>query len=81
MKDNPDLKFEVGDRMKFVLRNGKIEEGVVRAIIQTTGGPVLNVSFGPKGDLAASVNVRQVRNLYATKYSVDLRISFLDHIK
>ena len=60
MKDNSDLKFGVGDRGKFVLRNGKIEEGVVRAVIQTTGGPVLNISFGPKGDLAASLNARQV---------------------
>jgi hypothetical protein len=60
MKDNSDLKFEVGDRVKFVLRNGKIEEGVVRAVVLTTAGPVLNVSFGPKLDLAASVNARQV---------------------
>jgi hypothetical protein len=43
MKERPDLKFEVGDRVKFVLRSGKIEEGVVRAVIQTTAGPVLNV--------------------------------------
>jgi hypothetical protein len=60
MKNDPDLKFEAGDRVKFVLRNGKIEEGVVRAVIWTTAGDVLNVSFGPKGDLAASVNARQV---------------------
>ena len=59
-KDNPDQKFEVGDHVKFILRNGKIEEGVVRAVTLTTSGPVLNVSFGPKGDLAASVNARQV---------------------
>jgi hypothetical protein len=52
MKKDPDLKFEVGDRVKSVLRSGKIEEGVVRAIIQTTKGAVLNVSFGPKLDLA-----------------------------
>jgi hypothetical protein len=48
------------DRVKFVLRSGTIEEGTVRAVIQTTAGAVLNVSFGPKGDLAASVNARQV---------------------
>jgi hypothetical protein len=47
MKNVPDQKFEVGDRVKFVLRNGKIEQGVVRAVILTTSGPVLNVSFGP----------------------------------
>jgi hypothetical protein len=60
MKKDPDIKYEVGDRVKFVLRNGKIEEGVVRAVILTTTGPVLNVSFGPKLDLAASVNAKQV---------------------
>lgn len=60
MKDKAEPKFEVGDRVKFVLRNGKIEEGVVRAVIWTTTGDVLNVSFGPKGDLAATVNARQV---------------------
>ena len=60
MKHNLDLKFEVGDRVKFVLRSGKVEDGVVRAVIPSTSGIMLNVSFGPKGDLAASVNVRQV---------------------
>jgi|HubBroStandDraft_4_1064222.scaffolds.fasta_scaffold5243102_1 hypothetical protein len=35
--NNPDPKFEVGDSVRFVLRNGKVEEGVVRAVIQTTG--------------------------------------------
>jgi hypothetical protein len=60
MKNNPDLKFELGDRVKFVLRNGKIEEGLVKAVIQTTKGPELNISFGPKMVLAATVNVRQV---------------------
>jgi hypothetical protein len=42
MKDNLELKFEVGDRIKFVLRNGKVEEGVVRA--------VRNRSFKPRGE-------------------------------
>jgi hypothetical protein len=53
-------KFDAGDRVKLVLRNGKIEEGVLRVIIHTTSGIVLNVSFGPKDDLAASVNFREV---------------------
>jgi hypothetical protein len=39
---------------------GKVEEGVVRAVILTTKGDVLNVLFGPKLDLAATVNARQV---------------------
>jgi hypothetical protein len=60
MKKNSDHQFEVGDRVKFVLRSGKIEEGVARAVIQTTAGAVLNVSFGPKLDLATAVNSRQV---------------------
>jgi len=42
-KNSPDQQFEVGDRVKFVLRSGKIEEGVVRAVILTSSGPVLNV--------------------------------------
>jgi hypothetical protein len=60
MKHNLDLKFEVGDRVKFVLRSGKVADGVVRAVINTTSGIMLSVSFGPKGDLAGSVNARQV---------------------
>jgi hypothetical protein len=60
MKNRPELKFEVGDRVKFALRNGEIEDGIIRGVIQTTAGPVLNVVFGPKLYLAASVNVRQV---------------------
>jgi hypothetical protein len=57
---NPGLKFEVGDRINFVLPNGKIEEGVVKAVFETTAGPRLNVAFGAKGDLSASVGARQV---------------------
>jgi hypothetical protein len=55
-----DTTFEVGDRVKFVLRSGEVADGVVRAVTQTTHGAMLNISFGPKGDLAASVNARQV---------------------
>jgi hypothetical protein len=58
--EKPRVTFMVGDRVKFALRNGKIEEGVVRAVILTTKGQELNTSFGPKGDLAATVNARQV---------------------
>jgi hypothetical protein len=60
MKNNPDLKFQVGDRIKFVLPSGSIEEGIVKAVFQTTTGTQLNVAFGAKGDLSASVGVRQV---------------------
>jgi hypothetical protein len=55
-----DHRFEVGDRINFVLPNGKIEEGLVKAIFETTTGTQMNVAFGAKGDLSASVNVRQV---------------------
>jgi hypothetical protein len=60
VENNPDLKFIVGDRIRFVLRSGKIEEGTDRAVIQTTAGAELNVAFGPKGDLVATLNARQV---------------------
>jgi hypothetical protein len=58
MKNSPDLQFEVGDRIKFVLPSGKIEEGIVKAVSPTTRGAQLNVAFGK--DLSASVNARQV---------------------
>jgi hypothetical protein len=60
MKKDPGQKFEVGDRVKFVLRNGTVEEGVVKAVILTTKGAELNISFGPNMALAATVNARQV---------------------
>jgi hypothetical protein len=60
MKNDPEPAYEVGDRVKFVLPNGKIEEGVVKAVFETTAGPRLNVAFGAKGDLSASVGARQV---------------------
>jgi hypothetical protein len=51
-------KFEVGDRIKFVLPSGKIEEGIIKAVFEKTSGTQLNVAFGK--DLSASVNARQV---------------------
>jgi hypothetical protein len=60
MKDNHEPKIEVGDRIKFVLPNGKIEEGVVKAVFETTTVTQMNVAFGAKSDLSASVNARQV---------------------
>jgi hypothetical protein len=58
MKNNSDLKFEIGDRITFVLPSGKIEEGIVKAVSPTTRGAQLNVAFGK--DLSASVNAKQV---------------------
>jgi hypothetical protein len=57
MKEGAD-DFQVGDRIKFVLPSGSIEEGVVKAVFETTKGVQLNVAFGK--DLSASVNARQV---------------------
>jgi hypothetical protein len=53
-----NLKFEVGDRVKFVPRLGHVEEGVIRAVLETRDGTQLTVDFG-KG-FSASVNARQV---------------------
>jgi hypothetical protein len=53
-----NLKFEVGDLVKFVLRNGKIEEGVLCAVIKTTAGVQLNIAFGM--GLIASVKRGQI---------------------
>jgi hypothetical protein len=53
-----NLKFEVGDRVRFVPRLGHVEEGVILAVLETTAGTQLNIAFG-KG-LTASVNARQV---------------------
>jgi hypothetical protein len=55
---NPNVKFEVGDRVKFVPRLGHVEEGVILAVFETTAGIELNIAFG-KG-LSACVNARQV---------------------
>jgi hypothetical protein len=54
----PEPTFEVGDRIKFVLPSGSIEEGIVKAVFETTSGIRLNVAFGK--DLSTSVNARQV---------------------
>jgi hypothetical protein len=48
MKNNPDLKFAVGERIKFVLPSGSIEEGIVKAVFEKTTGTQLNVAFGSK---------------------------------
>jgi hypothetical protein len=51
-------KLEVGDRITFVSPSGKIEEGIVKAVFETTKGTQLSGAFGK--DLSASVNARQV---------------------
>jgi hypothetical protein len=54
----PDLKFEVGDRVKFFARLGHVEEGVILTVFETTAGTQLNIAFG-KG-LSASVSPRAI---------------------
>ena len=39
-------KHKVGDRLLFKLSNGRIEESVVRAVVETTEGLKLQVDFG-----------------------------------
>jgi hypothetical protein len=46
--------------VKFALRSGAIEEGIVKAVFETTSGTQLDVAFGAKSDLSASVNSRQI---------------------
>jgi hypothetical protein len=55
---NPDLKFEVGDKVKLLVRLGHVEEGDILAVLETAAGTQLNISFG-KG-LSVLVNVRVV---------------------
>jgi hypothetical protein len=56
MERSLNVKFEVGDRVKFVPRLGHVEEGVI--LFETAAGTELNIAFG-KG-LSACVNARQV---------------------
>ena len=56
--ENGDLKFKVGDRVKFVVRHGHLEEGVILAVFETTAGTQFNIAFG-KG-LSATVSSRAV---------------------
>lgn len=56
LKNNSDLKFAVGDRIKFVLPSGTIEGGTVKAAFEKTTGTQLNVAYVK--DLSASVNAR-----------------------
>jgi hypothetical protein len=61
----PDLKFEVGDRVKFFVRLGHVEEGVILTVFETTAGTQLNIAFG-KG-LSASVSPRAILEKLSAK--------------
>ena len=58
MEHTLNVKFQVGDRVKFVPRLGHVEERFILAVFETTAGTELNIAFG-KG-LSACVNARQV---------------------
>lgn len=43
---NPDRQFNVGDKIRVNLHHGKIEDAVVKAVIQHAGGTKLQIDFG-----------------------------------
>jgi hypothetical protein len=45
-KKEPSRQFEVGDKIKVNLHNGKIEDAAVRAVVQHEDGLKLQVDFG-----------------------------------
>jgi hypothetical protein len=53
-----ELKFEVGDRVKFLVRLGQAQEGVILDVVETPAGTQLNITFG-KGQ-SALVSARLV---------------------
>ena len=58
-KKPDDRQFKVGDKIRVNLHHGKIEDAVVRAVIQHTDGIKLQVDVvGP--DLTALIDTRQV---------------------
>ena len=44
----PKREFKVGDKIRVNLHHGKIEDAVVRAVIQHTDGLKLQIDFDPK---------------------------------
>jgi len=54
-----DRQFQVGDKVRVNLHHGKIEDAVVRAVIQDSNETKLQVDVvGP--DLTALIDTRQV---------------------
>jgi len=59
-KQKPDPRqFKVGDKVRVNLHHGKIEDAVIRAVIQHTDGIKLQVDVVGL-DLAALIDTRQV---------------------
>ena len=46
MPKDPKREFTVGDKIRVNLHHGKIEDAVVRAVIEHTDGLKLQVDFG-----------------------------------
>jgi hypothetical protein len=45
-KNQPEGKFKVGNKIRVNLHHGKIEDAVVRAVIEDKDGLKLQVDFG-----------------------------------
>jgi hypothetical protein len=58
-KKDKDKPVAVGDRVQVNLHNGKLEEGIVKAIITRTDGLHYQIDLG--GDRTALIHERQIR--------------------
>jgi hypothetical protein len=57
-KKEPSRQFKVGDKIRVNMHHGKIEEAVVRAVVQHEGGLQLQVDFGH--EQTALIDPRQI---------------------
>lgn len=57
----PERKFNVGDKIRVNLHHGKIEDAVVKAVINHTDGTKLQVDVVGL-DLTALIDTSQVRD-------------------
>jgi hypothetical protein len=55
----PDHNYEIGERVEVTLHDGRIMEGVVKAVVDRTDGKRLQVDYGK--DETALVHLWQVR--------------------
>ena len=56
---DPKREFKVGDKIRVNLHHGKIEDAVVRAMIQHTDGLQLQIDFGH--EQTALIDASEVR--------------------
>ena len=59
MPKEPKREFKVGDKIQVNLHHGKIEDAVVRAVIEHTDGLKLQVDFGH--EQTALIDASEVR--------------------